>query len=77
MVAVWPAEKLPVTPATLKLATLREVSTSLSLPSTLPVAGLSSVTVLVSATRTEASSTGVTLPKLSSAVSVVVPSLTV
>ncbi|MNG29185.1 hypothetical protein D3C84_1145700 [compost metagenome] len=45
----------------LKLATLRVLSTSLSLPSTLPVAGLSSVTVSVSGATTDASSTGVTV----------------
>ncbi|MCY1276511.1 hypothetical protein D9M70_251780 [compost metagenome] len=77
MVAVWPATKLPVMPSTLKLATVRVLSTSLSLASTLPVAGVSSATVLLSGASTEASSTGVTSAKLSSAVSVAAPSVMV
>ncbi|MRK19694.1 hypothetical protein FUT48_03365 [Pseudomonas sp. JG-B] len=75
--ALEPAVKLPGTPLMVKLATVRVLSTSLSLPSTLPVAGLSSATLLVSATRTEASFTGMTSAKLSSAVSVRLPSETV
>ncbi len=77
MVAVVPAVKVPCTPSMLKVATVRTSSTSLSLASTLPVAGLSSATVLLSATRIEASLTGVTSAKLRSAVSVAVPSVTV
>ncbi|MNE48033.1 hypothetical protein D3C80_1424720 [compost metagenome] len=61
MTALEPAVKVPVTPDTLKLATVRVLSTSLSLPSTLPLAGLSSATVLVSGATTDASSTGVTV----------------
>ncbi|MCY1560939.1 hypothetical protein D9M68_981370 [compost metagenome] len=77
MVAVWPAVKLPVTPAMVKLDTLRLLSTSESLLSTLPVAGVSSATVLLSAVRTDASSAGVTSAKVNAPVSVAVPSVTV
>ncbi len=77
MVAVLPAVKLPCTPVMLKLSTLSVLSTSLSLLSTLPVAGVSSATLLLSATSTDASSTGVTSAKFSCAVSVALPSLTV
>ncbi|MNI55695.1 hypothetical protein D3C76_1304890 [compost metagenome] len=52
MVAVWPAVKLPVTPAMVKPVTLSGVSASLSLVSTLPVATLSSARVPVSAVIT-------------------------
>ena len=53
--------KLPVTPAIVKLDTDSVLSTSESLVSTLPVAGVSSLTVLVSATVTVGSFTAVTL----------------
>ncbi|MCY1541245.1 hypothetical protein D9M68_769250 [compost metagenome] len=75
--ALEPAVKLPGTLLMLKLTTVRALSTSLSLASTLPVAGVSSATVLLSGASTEASSTGVTSAKLSSAVSVAVPSVMV
>ncbi|MNC68902.1 hypothetical protein D3C75_1195450 [compost metagenome] len=48
-------------PATTKLATCRLLSTSLSLLRTLPVAALSSSTLLLSAASTLASSTGSTV----------------
>ncbi|MNR45602.1 hypothetical protein D3C85_1644660 [compost metagenome] len=53
-------------------------SGSLSLVSTLPIAGVSSVTGMTpSLAASGASLTGLTLPKLSSAVSVRLPSLSV
>ena len=48
-------------PATLKLVTASVLSTSLSLLSTLPVATVSSATVLLSGASTEASSAAVTV----------------
>ena len=56
---VVPAAK--VLPDTVKLTTLKLESTSVSLSSTLPVATVSSATVLVSFANTDGSSTGVTL----------------
>ena len=61
MVAVWPAVKVPLTPAMLKVDTLRTLSMSLSLLSTLPIAGVSSAMVCVSAVKTLGSSTAVTV----------------
>ena len=52
-------ESVVVAPPTVKDTTLSELSMSLSLVNTLPVAARSSSTVLVSAAMTEASSTGV------------------
>ena len=59
MVAVSPALNVPVTPSMVKLSTVRGLlSISLSLLNTLPVAIVSSVMVLVSATMMLGSSTG-------------------
>ena len=58
MVAVPPASTA-AWPATWKEATLSTLSTSRSLASTLPTAGLSSVVVFTSGASTLASSTGV------------------
>ena len=61
MVAVCPAVKEPVSPATVKEETVSELSTSESLERTLPVALEPSATVLESSVRRLGSSTGLML----------------
>ncbi|MNI55696.1 hypothetical protein D3C73_1106590 [compost metagenome] len=61
MVAVWPAVKVPLTPSMVKVTTLRTLSMSLSLLSTLPIAAVSSAVTWVSAVKTLGSSTAVTV----------------